>query len=167
LGTGNKCLNRLQLRKEGDVVNDSHAEIVMKRSFQRFLFEQILIANSENNKEESIFERIININNQNGNVLFKLKNDIRFHMYISQTPCGDAQIDSSKLNQSIQSNPEPNQIEKIEITKTVVNDSSTNDEPPIKKRKKNISELPPIDLQTGAGLLCKLIYLINYLCLLF
>lgn len=171
LGTGNKCLNRLQLRKEGDVVNDSHAEIMMKRSFQRFLFSQIQMIidnqNNNNNNHNVIFEFNENTKENINKPILQLKKGIKFHMYVSQTPCGDAQIDASKLNPSIQTtstnqkeqekndlkiSEDKNEVESKTIKKKEEKKDESNSEPPTKKRKKNPSELPPIDLQTGAGL---------------
>lgn len=38
MGTGSKCVGRNGMGEGGDVLFDSHAEIIAKRSFQRFFF---------------------------------------------------------------------------------------------------------------------------------
>ncbi|CAL8072754.1 unnamed protein product [Orchesella dallaii] len=93
LGTGTKCLGKNELSKLGDVVSDSHAEVVARRSFLLYLYEQIdLIILGK--RDKSILEYINENNEKNSSLLknFKLRKNISFHMFISHLPCGDAAI---------------------------------------------------------------------------
>ncbi|XP_028748602.2 tRNA-specific adenosine deaminase 1 isoform X1 [Peromyscus leucopus] len=84
MGTGTKCIGQSKMRKSGDILNDSHAEIIAKRSFQRYLLHQLHLAAVL--KEDSIFVP----GTQRG--LWKLRPDLSFVFFSSHTPCGDASI---------------------------------------------------------------------------
>ncbi|XP_025936875.1 tRNA-specific adenosine deaminase 1 isoform X3 [Apteryx rowi] len=108
MGTGTKCIGQNKMRKTavvfalfvsssvmvwhcshldvavGDILNDSHAEIVAKRSFQRYLLHQMWLAASY--QQCSIFIP----GTENGK--WKLKPNIIFIFFSSHTPCGDASI---------------------------------------------------------------------------
>lgn len=106
IGTGTKCIGRSRLSPYGDVVNDSHAEIVARRSLLRFFYAQIQ-RHSENyskHKRSDGFKRLRGDDDEN--LLFELDKDCtgrekygmrkgwQLHMYISQLPCGDASSSS-------------------------------------------------------------------------
>ncbi|XP_025960038.2 tRNA-specific adenosine deaminase 1 isoform X4 [Dromaius novaehollandiae] len=84
MGTGTKCIGQNKMRKTGDILNDSHAEIVAKRSFQRYLLHQMWLAASY--QQCSIFIP----GTETGK--WKLKPNIVFIFFCSHTPCGDASI---------------------------------------------------------------------------
>ncbi|XP_021573184.1 tRNA-specific adenosine deaminase 1 isoform X2 [Carlito syrichta] len=84
MGTGTKCIGQSKMRKSGDVLNDSHAEVIARRSFQRYLLHQLQLAVVL--KEDSIFVP----GTQRG--LWKLRPDLFFVFFSSHTPCGDASI---------------------------------------------------------------------------
>ena len=46
-GTGTKCLGKDQISLKGDLVHDSHAEVVARRAFIRFLLEEISNVDSD------------------------------------------------------------------------------------------------------------------------
>lgn len=81
LGTGSKCIGVQQLPIEGDVLHDSHAEIIARRAFMVYLLDQV----------EKVLKNQISIFEQRDDKL-RLKFGIRFHFYASHTPCGDASI---------------------------------------------------------------------------
>ncbi|CAL0318359.1 unnamed protein product [Lupinus luteus] len=105
LGTGRKCIARSFLGPCGDVVHDSHAEVVARRALIRFFYTHIqhLTGTCSENAPS------------NGSKRFKIKDDNtpfeldskcldkrkytmkrgwKLHMYISQLPCGDASLSS-------------------------------------------------------------------------
>ncbi|KFV75883.1 tRNA-specific adenosine deaminase 1 [Dryobates pubescens] len=84
MGTGTKCIGQNKMRKTGDILNDSHAEIVAKRSFQRYLLHQMWLATSH--QQGSIFIPGMETGK------WKLNPSIIFVFFCSHTPCGDASI---------------------------------------------------------------------------
>ncbi|XP_023378918.1 tRNA-specific adenosine deaminase 1 isoform X1 [Pteropus vampyrus] len=84
MGTGTKCIGQSKMRKSGDILNDSHAEVIARRSFQRYLLHQLHLAAAL--KQDSIFVP----GTQKG--LWKLRPDLLFVFFSSHTPCGDASI---------------------------------------------------------------------------
>ncbi|XP_072492626.1 tRNA-specific adenosine deaminase 1 isoform X2 [Notamacropus eugenii] len=84
MGTGTKCIGLSKMRKSGDILNDSHAEVIAKRSFQRYLFHQLRTAVSL--QQDSIFMPGAKTG------MWKLKPDLHFVFFSSHTPCGDASI---------------------------------------------------------------------------
>ncbi|XP_066891370.1 double-stranded RNA-specific editase 1 isoform X1 [Kogia breviceps] len=86
VSTGTKCINGEYMSDRGLALNDCHAEIISRRSLLRFLYTQLeLYLNSKDDQKRSIFEK-----SERGG--FKLKENVRFHLYISTSPCGDARI---------------------------------------------------------------------------
>ncbi|NXH16591.1 ADAT1 deaminase, partial [Bucco capensis] len=84
MGTGTKCIGQNKMRKTGDILNDSHAEVVAKRSFQRYLLHQMWLAVTH--QQCSIFIP----GTEPGK--WKLKPNTIFVFFSSHTPCGDASI---------------------------------------------------------------------------
>lgn len=88
LATGTRSISGSHLSLKGEAVNDCHAEILARRGLVRFLYDQI--EKFKSNPEESILE----LAGQNGQFRLKVKEDVRFHLYISSAPCGDASLNS-------------------------------------------------------------------------
>lgn len=82
LGTGSKCIGKSKMSTKGLLINDSHAEVIAKRAFQRYLLKQLQFAAD---KKRSIFD-------DSSEHLFTLRADVTFHFFASQIPCGDASI---------------------------------------------------------------------------
>ncbi|XP_032487004.1 double-stranded RNA-specific editase 1 isoform X2 [Phocoena sinus] len=85
VSTGTKCINGEYMSDRGLALNDCHAEIISRRSLLRFLYTQLELYLNKDDQKRSIFEK-----SERGG--FKLKEKVRFHLYISTSPCGDARI---------------------------------------------------------------------------
>lgn len=88
LATGTKCLGEIdlinmELYEEGCRLSDSHAEVLSRRAFLRYLYEQIDLLLSGAKSDVFIMDE---------NAKIKLNDRISFHFFTSQTPCGDCSI---------------------------------------------------------------------------
>lgn len=86
VGTGTKCVGGEHISVKGAVLNDSHAEIISRRGLVRYFYSQLLLHANPATADDSIFQL------SDDGKGFCLKQDIRFHLYISTSPCGDARI---------------------------------------------------------------------------
>ncbi|KAG0185278.1 hypothetical protein DFQ28_009618 [Apophysomyces sp. BC1034] len=76
LGTGLKCLPYSKLCKTGELVNDSHAEVIARRGFIKYALEQAEKAGRGDPTDFCMVEGRL-----------KPRPYDTFHMYISQSPC--------------------------------------------------------------------------------
>ena len=80
-GMGTNFIHEQEVDYDGSSVVDCHAEILAKRGLNRYLLLQMKAAQCN---EESIF-RVVNGQ-------FVLNSHVKFHLYVSKVPCGDATI---------------------------------------------------------------------------
>ena len=108
LTTGTKVLGGEYLSADGKAVNDSHAEIQIRRCVIRFLYGQL---KAFRDKRCSVLEL------KDGK--YKLKDEFTLHLYINTAPCGDARIFSPKQEgdqaQVIDGDNHPNRINRGQL----------------------------------------------------
>ncbi|KAL4222413.1 hypothetical protein ACF0H5_018452 [Mactra antiquata] len=80
VGSGNRCIKGSNITDDGTVIHDSHAEVLARRGFKRFIY--WLLANQSS---LPILERC-------SDRKWRFKNGISFHLYISTAPCGDGAL---------------------------------------------------------------------------
>ena len=108
LATGTKCCGEgehASWRKHGTIVNDSHAEVLARRSFHLHVINSIsALFFCENQKKQTKKDNLIASSDEEAtgfndeNILelvngkARLRNGIKLNLYISDNPCGDASI---------------------------------------------------------------------------
>lgn len=97
IGTGSKFLFEKNLNSEGNAVHDTHAEVVARRGFIRYIYNQIG-QHLSNGSLHTIFEKA-----DDSAEKLRVKSDVKFHLYVSTAPCGDARV-RSHTNGKDQSN---------------------------------------------------------------
>lgn len=106
LGTGTKCIGRSRRSSGGDVVNDSHAEVIARRSLLRYFYAEIDCITKQYMKHSHDKGGAVLQRDDIANAIFQLRSDkpgrgkyeLRpgwlLHLYVSQLPCGNASLNS-------------------------------------------------------------------------
>ena len=95
VGSGTRCITGDHMNLEGCVVNDSHAEVIARRSLMRFFYSQLFAYYQESmGNGGTIFCPAADSNR------LCVKENLRFHLYISTAPCGDGAQFSRDDNQN-------------------------------------------------------------------
>ena len=107
LGTGTKCLPASSRCPRGEALSDSHAEVIARRAFVRFLYDEFeramevdegdavedAAARDETKKNAASQRSIVEyVDGASSTTPFRLRGGVRVHLYASQSPCGDASI---------------------------------------------------------------------------
>ncbi|KAF8771905.1 tRNA-specific adenosine deaminase 1 like protein [Argiope bruennichi] len=124
LTTGTKCLGFSQLSDKGDVLFDSHAEVLARRSFIKFMMHHMLLVLHKNDSE------ILTYNETDKK--FNLRPGIAFHLFVSHVPCGDAAIfpknpeNEENSGELVQGDCEENPSKKLKLDISNELDNSNN-----------------------------------------
>ncbi|CAG8603159.1 2044_t:CDS:10 [Acaulospora morrowiae] len=94
LGSGLKCLPQSRLSRSGDLVHDSHAEVLSRRGFIKLRSYETIDYIRKLLSESTYFYM------KDGSSFVSRNSHITFHLYVSQAPCGDASTKSLALHQS-------------------------------------------------------------------
>ncbi|XP_078148270.1 denosine deaminases acting on tRNA isoform X1 [Carex rostrata] len=86
LGTGTKCLGGSLLSPRGDLVNDSHAEIIARRSLLRYLYSEVEMFSSSG-PDAAEKNKILRMDS-GCEGKYQIKEGLHLHLYITQLPCG-------------------------------------------------------------------------------
>ena len=104
LGTGTKCLPASSRCPRGEALSDSHAEVIARRAFVRFLYDELERATSDDGDGETKRDATdANASTRSVPIVewvattttttpFRLRGGVRVHLYATQSPCGDASI---------------------------------------------------------------------------
>jgi len=106
LATGMKCLPASKvIQANGNVLHDWHAEVLAIRGFNRWILEECAALAEQGREGEGEWIDWTNEDEHDGKSPdfprppFKLKADVRIHMFCSQAPCGDASMELTMASQ--------------------------------------------------------------------
>ena len=71
---------------DGSRINDSHAEVIARRGFLRYIYHQLEMLRGNADSENCIFQR------RTMDTKISVKKGVEFYLYVSTAPCGDARV---------------------------------------------------------------------------
>ncbi|KAF8653600.1 hypothetical protein AX16_003844 [Volvariella volvacea WC 439] len=103
LATGTKCLPMSKLPLRGEMVHDSHAEVLARRGAIRWFMEEVQRvectphpsdAEQNGSRQSTWIRRVFEAvdNGEEARVRYALQEGVKVNLYISTVPCGDASM---------------------------------------------------------------------------
>lgn len=138
ISTGMGCLPATKIPEaKGHVLHDWHAEILALRAFNHFLLQDC----SQLARSSEHHSKILQWRDPYGHAIpydqpFSVRDNVRFHMYCSEAPCGDASMEIVMEGQK-DASPWP------------VNDCHDNEQPSAMLGRGNFSELGVVRRKPG------------------
>jgi tRNA-specific adenosine deaminase 1 len=108
IATGTKCAGKCREDVDGCILSDSHAEVLARRGLVRWLLKCLIAAQKDISicTQDSFplclvssIESDKGLTNVTQVAYFQIKGEWDFHLYISDSPCGDATIYTRKVNE--------------------------------------------------------------------
>ena len=87
IASGTKCISNAHDKCNGCILSDSHAEVLAKRGLTRYLLKEVLYL-----LKNPLYSSILEIDSTKSVISYKLKLEYKFHLVISDNPCGDCSI---------------------------------------------------------------------------
>ena len=89
-----KCLPLSKISEAQDyVLHDWHAEILVLRAFNHFLLQECLRMTHSPEHDSSVLQWRHRNSDSVSCAPFTIRDDVEFHMYCSEAPCGDASME--------------------------------------------------------------------------
>ncbi|ODQ65362.1 hypothetical protein NADFUDRAFT_79252 [Nadsonia fulvescens var. elongata DSM 6958] len=100
LATGVKATPDDKLKQaQGLVLHDMHAEILVIRALNRLLLEEVDRVKNEVEYCSDLIQIRSSVNNQSPlGYMYEIRPGIKFHMYVSEIPCGDSSMEMTQLS---------------------------------------------------------------------
>ncbi|KXN86320.1 tRNA-specific adenosine deaminase 1 [Leucoagaricus sp. SymC.cos] len=95
LSTGTKCTPAIKYSPRGELLHDTHAEVLARRGAVRWFIEEVGRMNSSFGYTSDWLAPTSGSNvskDSDENPPYRLKSNVSVHMYISTLPCGDASM---------------------------------------------------------------------------
>jgi tRNA-specific adenosine deaminase 1 len=93
LATGTKCVGLGLLDEEGRVLHDSHAEVLAKRGFQRYLLRTLRhLKVNPSFIDDGDCILMLSPSSSDSNNIYQQRSNWQLYLYSSDSPCGDASI---------------------------------------------------------------------------
>ncbi|TIA89322.1 hypothetical protein E3P99_02102 [Wallemia hederae] len=91
-GVGMKCLPESRLPLQGDMLHDTHAEILARRAFTKWLLLQLQLSEVEEGSTSSSTSNGISPYLCIRDSKYTFRENVKVHLYVSALPCGDASM---------------------------------------------------------------------------
>ena len=99
MATGTKCVGEVLIDGKGYIIPDSHAEVLARKALVRYLLYSIIALVRDPKLQDKADFPLMKIEERDSLFPFKIKPTWQFYLFVSDNPCGDACIYSTRTGE--------------------------------------------------------------------